>query len=124
VFFSRGLVNLWYGGKKKLKSLAIGQVWRPEGASAESAAAAYLAAQQGDEAVAEEVVPAARSKVKPRAPPPRRARALRRPRAPASRPCAAARAPASINRNRASPLSPEPRRNETWNSSAFAATCR
>ncbi|MFP6556878.1 protein translocase subunit SecD [Paraburkholderia sp. B3] len=29
VFFSRGLVNLWYGGKKKLKSLAVGQVWRP-----------------------------------------------------------------------------------------------
>ena len=29
VFFSRGLVNLWYGGKKKLQSLAIGQVWRP-----------------------------------------------------------------------------------------------
>ncbi|GLU30724.1 protein translocase subunit SecD [Trinickia caryophylli] len=34
VFFSRGLVNLWYGGKKKLKSLAIGQVWRPAGAGA------------------------------------------------------------------------------------------
>ena len=34
VFFARGLVNLWYGGKKKLKSLAIGQVWRPEGTSA------------------------------------------------------------------------------------------
>jgi preprotein translocase subunit SecD len=33
VFFSRGLVNLWYGGKKRLKSLAIGQVWRPEGAT-------------------------------------------------------------------------------------------
>ena len=30
VFFSRGLVNLWYGGKKKLKSLSIGQVWKPE----------------------------------------------------------------------------------------------
>lgn len=29
VFFSRGIVNLWYGDKKKLKSLAIGQVWRP-----------------------------------------------------------------------------------------------
>ncbi|SEA69660.1 protein translocase subunit SecD [Paraburkholderia sartisoli] len=29
VFFSRGIVNFWYGGKKKLKSLAIGQVWRP-----------------------------------------------------------------------------------------------
>jgi preprotein translocase subunit SecD len=34
VFFSRGLVNMWYGGKKKLKSLAIGQVWRPEPAAA------------------------------------------------------------------------------------------
>jgi preprotein translocase subunit SecD len=34
VFFSRGLVNFWYGGKKKLKSLAIGQVWRPAGAGA------------------------------------------------------------------------------------------
>jgi preprotein translocase subunit SecD len=31
VFFSRGLVNLWYGGKKKLKSVSIGQVWRPDG---------------------------------------------------------------------------------------------
>ncbi len=30
VFFSRGLVNLWYGGKKKLKSLSIGQIWKPE----------------------------------------------------------------------------------------------
>ncbi|HZY17105.1 MAG TPA: protein translocase subunit SecD [Ramlibacter sp.] len=29
VFFSRGLVNLWYGRKKKLKSVAIGTVWRP-----------------------------------------------------------------------------------------------
>ncbi len=29
VFFSRGLVNLWYGGKKKLKSLSIGQIWKP-----------------------------------------------------------------------------------------------
>ncbi|MEG0555358.1 MAG: protein translocase subunit SecD [Comamonas sp.] len=31
VFFSRGLVNLWYGGRKKLKSLSIGQVWKPQG---------------------------------------------------------------------------------------------
>ena len=30
VFFSRGLVNLWYGGKKKLKSVSIGTVWRPK----------------------------------------------------------------------------------------------
>ncbi|TKC91056.1 protein translocase subunit SecD [Trinickia terrae] len=41
VFFSRGLVNLWYGGKKKLKSLAIGQVWKP--ATVESGA--YLGAE-------------------------------------------------------------------------------
>ncbi|NDG41316.1 MAG: protein translocase subunit SecD, partial [Betaproteobacteria bacterium] len=31
VMFSRGLVNLWYGGQKRLKSVSIGQVWRPEG---------------------------------------------------------------------------------------------
>ena len=29
VFFSRGLANLWYGRKKKLTSLAIGQIWKP-----------------------------------------------------------------------------------------------
>jgi preprotein translocase subunit SecD len=32
VLFSRGLVNLWYGRQKRLKSVSIGQVWRPEGA--------------------------------------------------------------------------------------------
>lgn len=32
VVFSRALVNLWYGRQKKLKSVSIGQVWRPEGA--------------------------------------------------------------------------------------------
>jgi preprotein translocase subunit SecD len=42
VFFSRGIVNLWYGGKKKLKTLAIGQVWRPQPEGID-AAAAYLA---------------------------------------------------------------------------------
>ncbi len=31
VMFSRGLVNLWYGGQKRLRSVSIGQVWRPEG---------------------------------------------------------------------------------------------
>ena len=30
VVFSRGLVNLWYGRQKKLKSVSIGTVWRPE----------------------------------------------------------------------------------------------
>lgn len=33
VMFSRGLVNLWYGGKKRLKSVSIGQVWRPGGSA-------------------------------------------------------------------------------------------
>ena len=31
VFFSRGLVNLWYGRQKKLKSVSIGTVWKPDG---------------------------------------------------------------------------------------------
>jgi preprotein translocase subunit SecD len=31
VFFSRGLVNLWYGRQKKLKSVSIGTVWRAPG---------------------------------------------------------------------------------------------
>ena len=30
VFFSRGLVNLWYGRKNRLKSVSIGTIWRPE----------------------------------------------------------------------------------------------
>ncbi|MDE2274689.1 MAG: protein translocase subunit SecD [Burkholderiales bacterium] len=34
VFFSRGLVNFWYGRQKRLKSVSIGQVWRPPGEAA------------------------------------------------------------------------------------------
>ncbi len=30
VFFSRGLVNFWYGRKKKLKAVSIGTIWRPD----------------------------------------------------------------------------------------------
>jgi preprotein translocase subunit SecD len=37
VFFSRGLVNLWYGRQKKLKSVSIGTVWRPDGDAAAKA---------------------------------------------------------------------------------------
>ncbi|MCE9657636.1 MAG: protein translocase subunit SecD [Burkholderiales bacterium] len=33
VMFSRGLVNLWYGRQKRLKSVSIGQVWKPGGSS-------------------------------------------------------------------------------------------
>ncbi len=36
VMFSRGLVNVWYGRQKRLKSVSIGQVWRPEGQTIES----------------------------------------------------------------------------------------
>ena len=34
VFFSRGMVNLWYGRQKKLKSVSIGTVWKPDAANA------------------------------------------------------------------------------------------
>ncbi len=34
VFFSRGLVNFWYGRQKKLKSISIGTVWRPDSGGA------------------------------------------------------------------------------------------
>lgn len=37
VFFSRGLVNLWYGRQKKLKSVSIGHIWRPDGTSVDEA---------------------------------------------------------------------------------------
>jgi preprotein translocase subunit SecD len=40
VMFSRGLVNFWYGRQKKLKSVSIGQVWRPDGLTPEQLAAA------------------------------------------------------------------------------------
>ncbi len=46
VMFSRGLVNLWYGGKKKLKGVSIGQIWKP--ALAAGAAAAAGAANPND----------------------------------------------------------------------------
>ncbi len=32
VFFSRGLVNLWYGKRRRLQSVSIGQVWKPAAA--------------------------------------------------------------------------------------------
>jgi preprotein translocase subunit SecD len=34
VFFSRGLVNLWYGRQNRLKSVSIGTIWRPDGGQA------------------------------------------------------------------------------------------
>lgn len=30
VFFNRGIVNLWYGRKKKLQNVSIGQIWKPD----------------------------------------------------------------------------------------------
>ena len=40
VFFSRGLVNFWYGRKKKLKTVSIGTVWRPKSDAAAAVAQA------------------------------------------------------------------------------------
>ncbi|MFZ3160502.1 MAG: protein translocase subunit SecD [Rhodoferax sp.] len=34
VFFSRGLVNFWYGRKNRLKSVSIGTIWRPDAGTA------------------------------------------------------------------------------------------
>jgi preprotein translocase subunit SecD len=39
VMFSRGLVNLWYGRQKRLKSVSIGQVWKPDGEASTTAKA-------------------------------------------------------------------------------------
>jgi len=38
VFVSRGVVNLWYGRKKKLAAISIGTIWKPEEKSAEKLA--------------------------------------------------------------------------------------
>lgn len=42
VFFSRGIINFWYGSKRRLQSVSIGQVWKPEtqGAGGDGAPAA------------------------------------------------------------------------------------
>jgi len=36
VFFSRGLVNIWYGRQKRLQTLSIGTVWRPDDLTAKA----------------------------------------------------------------------------------------
>jgi preprotein translocase subunit SecD len=46
VFFSRGLANLWYGRKKKLAGIAIGQIWMPAGAVPAAGAGAVIDAQE------------------------------------------------------------------------------
>jgi preprotein translocase subunit SecD len=34
VFFSRGVVNFWYGRKNRLKTVSIGTIWRPDSGTA------------------------------------------------------------------------------------------
>jgi preprotein translocase subunit SecD len=48
VFFSRGLVNLMYGSKKKLKSVSIGTVWRSDGGLATDGADAMVLGDDGE----------------------------------------------------------------------------
>jgi preprotein translocase subunit SecD len=55
VFFSRGLVNFWYGRQRRLQSVSIGQIWRPETAAAVASPEAGAAA----------VTPAAKAPSKP-----------------------------------------------------------
>jgi preprotein translocase subunit SecD len=64
VFFSRGLVNLFYGSKKKLKSVSIGTVWRPDGGLATQGAGA-LAVGDADEAPAVPAKAASKPAAKP-----------------------------------------------------------
>ncbi|MEX3526302.1 MAG: protein translocase subunit SecD [Burkholderia sp.] len=59
VFFSRGLVNLWYGGRKKLKSVAIGQVWKPAAADAAGLGSQPFLEHDGDTDTAKAARPAA-----------------------------------------------------------------
>ena len=63
VFFSRGLVNVWYGGKKKLQSLAIGQVWKP---AAAEGAPAYLDNADTETDTARAIAAATAPKAKPK----------------------------------------------------------
>ncbi len=37
VFFSRGLVNAWYGRRKRVSALSIGQIWKPDGSASSPA---------------------------------------------------------------------------------------
>jgi len=46
VFVSRGVVNLLYGSRKRLKSLPIGQVWRPAASQSVAGAATPAAAKR------------------------------------------------------------------------------
>lgn len=64
VFFSRGLANFWYGSKKKLTGLAIGQIWKP---AAAAGAGAGAGARAGTGAVIDtEKLPKPTRKSKPR----------------------------------------------------------
>jgi preprotein translocase subunit SecD len=65
VFFSRGLVNLFYGRKKKLKTVSIGTVWRPDGALATPGAGA-LAVDGADDAPAVPAKAAGKPAAKPK----------------------------------------------------------
>jgi preprotein translocase subunit SecD len=66
VFFSRGLVNLFYGSKKKLKSVSIGTVWRPDGGLATQGAGASLAVSDVDEAPVAPAKTASKPAAKPK----------------------------------------------------------
>ena len=48
VFIMRGVVNLWYGRKKKLQSIAIGTIWRPDNAAGAAGAAGGKVATRPD----------------------------------------------------------------------------
>ncbi|MGA8008767.1 MAG: MMPL family transporter, partial [Thiomonas sp.] len=65
VFFSRGIINFWYGRKRRLHSISIGQVWKPKAAEAGTGALSSGAASDAVKAGKSLDAPAARS-TKPR----------------------------------------------------------
>ncbi|HEY4074515.1 MAG TPA: protein translocase subunit SecD [Herbaspirillum sp.] len=66
VFFSRGLANFWYGSKKKLTGLAIGQIWKPSTGATGAAGAGAAGAGAGTGAIVDtQGLPKAPKKSKP-----------------------------------------------------------
>lgn len=49
VMFSRGLVNLWYGRRKRLKEVSIGTIWKPTPEAGTEAAAAGAVSSEANE---------------------------------------------------------------------------
>jgi preprotein translocase subunit SecD len=66
VFFSRGIINLWYGRKRRLQSISIGQIWKPAAATAGAGALPAKAPVAGPDKSSSPTPSAAQRSAKPR----------------------------------------------------------